>query len=209
MWTADDSCDKFYREKRKETGKRRCGPMKNDRILRIYTDGGCAGNQSDENLGGWGAIMEFAGASKELYGSCPNTTNNRMEMTALLEAFKAIRKDGQQIQVFSDSSYLMDCFRKKWYAGWQKNGWLTASKKPVENQDLWKQLLPYIKKHDISFFRVKGHVNLNSKSVNLDKLYEKFVQWNGAEFSYDDFIYVTEKNNRADELANLGIDQLR
>ena len=95
--------------------------MKNDRILRIYTDGGCAGNQSDENLGGWGAIMEFADASKELYGSCPNTTNNRMEMTALLEAFKAIRKDGQQIQVFSDSSYLMDCFRKKWYAGWQKS----------------------------------------------------------------------------------------
>ena len=80
--------------------------MRNDRILRIYTDGGCAGNQSDENLGGWGAIMEFGGAQKELYGSERNTTNNRMEMTALLEAFKAIKKDGQMIQVFSDSSYL-------------------------------------------------------------------------------------------------------
>ena len=81
--------------------------MRNDRILRIYTDGGCAGNQSDENLGGWGAIMEFGGAQKELYGSERNTTNNRMEMTALLEAFKAIKKDGQMIQVFSDSSYLI------------------------------------------------------------------------------------------------------
>ncbi len=183
--------------------------MKNDRILRIYTDGGCAGNQNDENLGGWGAIMEFGEAVKELYGSERNTTNNRMEMTALLEAFKAIKKENQIIHVFSDSSYLMDCFRKKWYVGWQKNGWKTAAKKPVENQDLWKQLIPYSERHTISFFRVKGHVDINSKSVDLDKLYRKFVEWNGSEFSYEDFLYVTEKNNRADELANVGIDELR
>ncbi len=183
--------------------------MRNDKILRIYTDGGCSGNQSDENLGGWGAILEFGEAQKELYGSQANTTNNRMEMTALLEAFKAIKKESQTIHVFSDSSYLMDCFRKKWYVNWQKNGWKTASKKPVENQDLWRQLLPYIDRHQISFFRVKGHVNLGSQNANLDKLYEKFVEWNGAEFSYEDFLYVTEKNNRADALANLGIDELR
>lgn len=189
--------------------KRRMGKMKNDRILRIYTDGGCSGNQNSENLGGWGAVMEFGSACKELYGSERNTTNNRMEMTALLEAFKAIKKEGQTIHVFSDSSYLMDCFRKKWYAGWQKNGWKTAGKKPVENQDLWKQLLPYIDRHDISFFRVKGHVNLNSKTPDFHKLYEKFREWNGEEFSYEDFQYVTEKNNRADELANIGIDELR
>ncbi len=189
--------------------KKGAGRMKNDRILRIYTDGGCAGNQHDENLGGWGAIMEFADAQKELYGSERNTTNNRMEMTALLEAFKAIKKDGQEIQVFSDSSYLMDCFRKKWYKNWQKNGWMTAAKKPVENQDLWKELLPFTEKHRISFYRVKGHVNLESKSTNLDKLYAKFVEWNGAGFTYEDFLYVIEKNNRADELANIGIDEIR
>lgn len=183
--------------------------MKDDKILRIYTDGGCAGNQNDENLGGWGAILEFGSAQKELYGSQRNTTNNRMEMTALLEAFRAIKKEKQIIHVFSDSSYLMDCFRKKWYVGWQKNGWKNASKKPVENQDLWKQLLPYLDKHDISFYRVKGHVNLNSKSTNFDNLYEKFVEWNGGQFSYEDFLYVTEKNNRADLLANMGIDELR
>lgn len=183
--------------------------MKEDRILRIYTDGGCSGNQSDENLGGWGAVMEFGSAVKELYGSERNTTNNRMEMTALLEAFKAIKKENQRIHVFSDSSYLMDCFRKKWYVGWQKNGWKTASRKPVENQDLWKALLPYIERHEISFFRVKGHVNTASKNTDFEKLYEKFVQWNGSCFSYDDFIYVTEKNNRADKLANIGIDDLR
>lgn len=183
--------------------------MWNDRILRIYTDGGCSGNQNDENLGGWGAILEFGEARKELYGSQANTTNNRMEMTALLEAFKAIKKENQMIHVFSDSSYLMDCFRKKWYVGWRKNGWRTVSKKPVENQDLWQQLLPYVERHQISFFRVKGHVDPDSKSTKLQKLYEKFTEWNGADFSYADFLYVTEKNNRADELANLGIDELR
>ena len=74
--------------------------MKNDKILRIYTDGGCSGNQSDENLGGWGAILEFGEAVKELYGSEANTTNNRMEMTALLEAFKAIKKKVRSFMCF-------------------------------------------------------------------------------------------------------------
>lgn len=183
--------------------------MKDDRILRIYTDGGCAGNQNDENLGGWGAILEFGNAQKELYGSQRNTTNNRMEMTALLEAFKAIKKENQIIHVFSDSSYLMDCFRKKWYVNWQKNGWKNAQKKPVENQDLWKELLPFLDQHEIEFFRVKGHVNLNSENTDVVKLYGKFCEWNGGGFSLDEFKHITEKNNRADELANKGIDELR
>ena len=103
----------------------------------------------------------------------------------------------------------MDCFRKKWYAGWLRNGWKTASKKPVENQDLWKQLLPFIDRHEISFYRVKGHVNTDSKTTDFGKLYQKFVEWNGTEFSFEDFMYVTKMNNRADELANIGIDELR
>ena len=189
--------------------------MRNDGVLRIYTDGGCSGNQNEENLGGWGAILEYARpgdsapASKELYGNEANTTNNRMEMTALLEAFRAIKKGDQAIQVFSDSSYLMDCFRKKWYVNWQKNGWKNAQKKPVENQDLWKELLPFLDQHEIVFFRVKGHVNLNSENTNIMKLYEKFCEWNGGGFSLDEFRYIIEKNNRADELANKGIDELR
>ena len=180
-----------------------------DRILRIYTDGGCAGNQSDENLGGWGAILEFAGVTKELYGSEPNTTNNRMEMMALLEAFRAIKKDGQTIIAFSDSSYLMNCFRDKWYVKWQKNGWKNSKKQPVENRDLWEQIIPYLERHEITFCRVKGHVNVNSKSVDMNKLYEKFLEWNGASYSYEEFLHVTEMNNRADELANVGIDEIR
>ena len=183
--------------------------MFNDKILRIYTDGGCAGNQNDENLGGWGAVLEFGSASKELFGCERNTTNNRMEMTALLRAFEAIKKEGQTIQVFSDSSYLMDCFRKGWYKGWQKNGWKTSKKTPVENQDLWQALIPYLDRHEIRFYRVKGHINLNSQVTDFDELYEKFLEWNGADFSYEDFMYVTEKNNQADALANKGIDSLR
>lgn len=183
--------------------------MKKDKILRIYTDGGCSGNQSDKNFGGWGAVLEFGGHTKELYGGEKDTTNNRMEMTALLEAFRALKKEGQVIEVYSDSSYLMDCFRKKWYKNWLKNGWKTAAKKPVENRDLWEALLPFLDQHEIRFFRVKGHVNLDSPSVNLDKLYAKFTEWNGAHYTFEEFQYVTEKNNRADELANLGIDAVR
>lgn len=176
-------------------------------VLRIYTDGGCAGNQSRTNFGGWGAVLEYGQHQKELHGSAKNTTNNLMEMTALLEAFKAVRKEGQTIEVFSDSSYLMDCFRKKWYVNWQKNGWKTAKKEPVEHKEIWEQLISYLDIHNISFYRVKGHVNLNSKATDFNKLYNKFKEWNGSSFSYEDFEYITKMNNRADELANLGIDE--
>ena len=181
----------------------------NDRILRIYTDGGCSGNQNDKNLGGWGAVLEFGSAMKELYGSERNTTNNRMEMTALLEAFRAITKENQRILVFSDSSYLMDCFRKKWYVKWQQNNWLNYKKEPVANREIWEELLPYLGRHDITFCRVKGHVDLDSPKTNAEKLYSTFLEWNGSQFSYDDFVHVVDMNNRADELANKGIDELR
>lgn len=84
-----------------------------------------------------------------------------MEMTGLLQALRAIKKPGQTIEVFCDSSYLMDCFRQKWYERWVKNGWMTSSKKPVENRELWEALLPFLDEHDISFYRVKGHVNVD------------------------------------------------
>lgn len=178
-------------------------------ILRIYTDGGCSGNQSNSNYGGWGAILEYGAHTKELYGGEADTTNNRMELTAVISAFRALKDTGRQIEVFSDSSYVSNCFREKWYESWEKNGWRNAARKSVENQDLWKELLALVRQHDVRFFRVKGHVNLNSRQTDFNKLYEKFVEWNGASFSFEDFKYITEKNNRADELANLGIDEAR
>lgn len=175
----------------------------------IHTDGACSGNQNEENIGGWGAVLEYGPHEKEICGGEINTTNNRMEMTALLEAFRALKKPGLEIDVFCDSSYLMDCFRKGWYRNWLRNGWKTASKKPVENRDLWEALLPYISEHDITFFRVKGHVNLDHPSTNAEKLYEKFKEWNGSEMTYENFEHATRMNNRADALANKGMDEFR
>lgn len=178
-------------------------------ILRIYTDGACSGNQSSQNFGGWGAILEFGEHRKELYGGTANTTNNRMELTAVIEAFKALNRDGQLVEVFSDSAYVSNCFCEKWYESWEKNKWRNAAKKSVDNQELWKELLALVRRHQVTFYRVKGHVNLSSKSANFDKIYEKFVGWNGSRFSFEDFKYITAMNNRADELANMGINQVK
>lgn len=178
-------------------------------ILRIYTDGGCSNNQGSENFGGWGAILEYGAHKKELFGGEINTTNNRMELTAVIEALKALKSPGLTIQIFSDSSYVANCFREKWYESWEKNNWRNAARKSVENQELWKELLTLVRMHNAKFYRVKGHVNLKSKSTNLESIYEKFIGWNGTAFSYEDFKYITEMNNRADELANAGIDTVK
>ena len=175
----------------------------------MYTDGACSGNQSRQNTGGWGAVLEYGTHRKELHGGEINTTNNRMELTAVIEGFAALKRDGLPVDVFSDSSYVMNCFRNGWYKSWEKNGWKTSSGKPVENQELWKALLALVRKHDVRFFRVKGHVDLSSSSTDSGKLYSKFTEWNGKEFTFDDFTHVTEMNNRADELANVGIDEIR
>ena len=176
------------------------------KTVTLYTDGACSGNPGP---GGWGAILEYNGVEKELSGGEMSTTNNRMELTAVIEAFKALKKPGQYIQVFTDSSYVANCFREKWYESWEQNKWRNAAKKSVENQELWKELLALVRQHNVAFYRVKGHVNLNSKSTDFDKLYEKFVQWNSTAFSFEDFQYVTRMNNRADELANQGINEAK
>jgi ribonuclease HI len=175
----------------------------------IYTDGACSNNQSGAGLGGWGAVLEYGAHRKEIWGGERGTTNNRMEMMALIGAFENLTKDGLRIRVFSDSSYLMECFRKKWYVKWRNNGWLTAKKEPVENRDLWEKLLSFAERHDVSFYRVKGHLSLDGSDAARQKAFAKFREWNGASFSYDDFLHATEMNIRADELANRGIDSLR
>lgn len=179
------------------------------KLLNIYTDGACSGNQERKNIGGWGAILQFGEHEKDLYGGERDTTNNRMEMMALLRAFEALKVEGQTIRVFSDSSYLMNCFRDKWYVNWRRNNWKTSGKKDVENRDLWEPLLNYLDRHTIQFYRVKGHVNLESKSTNLDQLYRKFVEWNGSEFTMEEFLYVTKMNHRVDALANKWMDENR
>ena len=118
----------------------------------LHTDGACRGNPGP---GGWGAILEFADQKKELYGHNPQTTNNRMEMTAVIESLKALKRPCE-IDLHTDSKYVLQGMTE-WLEGWKKKGWKTAAKKPVKNVDLWQQLDEQAARHQINWYWVKGH----------------------------------------------------
>lgn len=178
-------------------------------ILNIYTDGACSGNQNKKNIGGWGAILEYGEHIKNLHGGEINTTNNRMEMIAVIEALQALNREGLAIRIFTDSAYVANCFKQNWYVNWRRNGWQTKNRKDVENKELWQKLLSLVKKHDVQFFKVRGHVNPDHPRTDIRKHYNAFCKDNGEEFSLDEFLHVTKRNNEADALANQGIDTLR
>ncbi|MDM7983793.1 MAG: ribonuclease HI [Maricaulis sp.] len=121
--------------------------------ITIHTDGACSGNPGP---GGWGAILEWNGHRKELHGGERDTTNNRMEMQAAIEALKALKKPGRTVVLITDSVYLRDGITK-WIHGWKKRGWKTADKKPVKNVDLWQELDALTREHTIEWRWVKGH----------------------------------------------------
>lgn len=173
----------------------------------IYTDGACSGNQFDENIGGYGAILQYGQHKKEIYGGEKNTTNNRMELLAIIEALKLVKEQDVSIEVYSDSSYVVDCFVKKWYVNWEKNGWKNSKKAPVENQDLWTALLASVRSFsDIQFFRVKGHLNI-AKTSEVNKWFTKFKLQQAC--TLEEFEYLVTMNNRADELANIAMDEIK
>jgi ribonuclease HI len=130
----------------------------------IYTDGACSGNPGK---GGWGAVLIFGEITKEIYGYNPDTTNNRMELMAVIEALKALKKTCL-VELYLDSQYVKNGITE-WIIKWQKNGWKTADKKPIKNQDLWLELWEQKNKHNISWHWVKGHSNhpLNDKADEL------------------------------------------
>ena len=131
----------------------------------IYTDGACSGNPGP---GGWGAILEFKGVEKEISGFDPQTTNNRMELTAAYRALSLL-KEPCIVKLYSDSAYLVNGFLQKWTVNWQKNGWKNSKKEPVLNSDLWKELIALEQKHQITWIKVKGHSD-NEKNNRCDKL---------------------------------------
>jgi ribonuclease HI len=186
-------------------------------VVNFYTDGACSGNQNDTNVGGWGAILEYGDTVKELHAGELNTSNNKMELDAVINAFRQLKRDGLTIHVFTDSSYVANCFLNEWYVSWRRNGWKNKKKEPVENRERWEELLSMTEKNDVTFFRVKGHVNLDSPRTDADKMYRKFLDDNskalnskGApEIGFDDFRKLIDMNNRADELANIAMDELR
>ena len=118
----------------------------------IYTDGACSGNPGP---GGWGVVMSCQGKEKEMYGFDPLTTNNRMELTAAIQALEALTRP-VTVSLHTDSTYVLNGITK-WIQGWQRNGWKTAAKKPVKNDDLWRRLIEAMSPHDVTWVWVKGH----------------------------------------------------
>lgn len=140
--------------------------------VEIYTDGACRGNPGP---GGWGVLLIYQDTKKTLYGGAQDTTNNRMEMQAVIEALKALKSECE-VNLYTDSKYVMDSVNK-WLPGWKKRGWQTSNKKPVKNKDLWEILDIATKEHKIEWHWVKGHTG-------------------------------NPGNEKADALANRGIDEL-
>ncbi len=129
-------------------------------LIEIWTDGACSGNPGP---GGWGALLVTEGHRKELYGAASDTTNNRMELMAAIEALNALKKPSH-VKLYTDSTYVKDGLTK-WINGWKRNGWKTAAKKPVKNKDLWQALENATARHDISWIWVKGHAGEEGNEI--------------------------------------------
>jgi ribonuclease HI len=135
-----------------------------NQIVEVYADGACKGNPGP---GGWGALLMFAGKEKTLFGGEAQTTNNRMELTAVIRALEALKKSCQ-IKIYTDSSYVQKGITE-WITGWKSRNWRTADKKPVKNEDLWKQLDALVQTHSIEWIWVKGHAG-NAGNERADAL---------------------------------------
>lgn len=136
----------------------------------IYTDGACRGNPGK---GGWGAILVYGKNEKELSGGERSTTNNRMELTAAIQALSAL-KERCEVTLYSDSKYMIDAIEKKWVYSWKEKGWKKSDKSPALNPDLWEKLLKLIEKHEITFVWVKGHAG-HAYNERCDKLATDFA----------------------------------
>ena len=124
----------------------------NPKTVYIYTDGACKGNPG---VGGWGALLRYGQHEKKLLGGAAETTNNRMELTAVIEALRALKRSSR-VQICTDSQYVKNGM-ESWIEGWKKNGWQTASKQPVKNADLWRELDALVQQHQVTWTWVKGH----------------------------------------------------
>lgn len=131
----------------------------------LYTDGACSGNPG---AGGWGAILIYKGVEKEISGGEKSTTNNRMEIFAVIAGLRCL-KESCEVRIYSDSAYTVNAFNEGWIYGWMKNGWKKADGKPVANAELWSELYSETKKHKVEFIKVKGHAD-NAYNNRCDEL---------------------------------------
>ncbi len=141
--------------------------------VELYTDGACSGNPGP---GGYGIVLRYKGVEKEFSGFADNTTNNRMEITAVVEGFKLL-KEPCEVTVYSDSAYTLNAFLLGWIENWIQNNWRTAGKKPVLNVDLWQELLGVIEPHKVTWIKVKGHAD-NELNNRCDALARKQIELN-------------------------------
>lgn len=137
----------------------------------IYTDGACSGNPGP---GGWGSILMYKDNKKEISGGKTDTTNNIMELTAVIEGLKLL-KFPCKVKLYSDSAYVVNAFNEKWIYGWLKNGWRNSSKETVKNKELWQELYDLTKIHEVEFIKVKGHSD-NEYNNRCDELARNAIQ---------------------------------
>lgn len=142
----------------------------------IYTDGACSGNPGP---GGWGAVLLYGQYRKDMSGGERHTTNNRMEIKAVIEALKALHEPCA-VKVYSDSAYVVNCFQQRWIYGWMKKGWINSKGQPVENKELWQELWSLMQKHKVEYIKVKGHSD-NELNNHCDYLAREAIKsLNGA-----------------------------
>ena len=134
------------------------------KTVTVYTDGACSGNPGP---GGWAAILEYGGVEKMISGGEAVTTNNRKELTAVIQALLAL-KEPSVVELYSDSKYVIDALEKGWAWGWRKRGWVKSDKKPALNPDLWELLLGLVSQHELHYHWVKGHA-ANEKNNRCDQ----------------------------------------
>lgn len=139
--------------------------------VQIYTDGACSGNPG---AGGWAAILLYNGHEKEIYGYNKDTTNNRMELFAIIQGLNTL-KVPCEVEIYSDSAYAVDAINKGWLTAWQRADWKTADKKEVKNRDLWNDLCLKMQRHRVTFIKVKGHSD-NEYNNRCDKLARGAIQ---------------------------------
>lgn len=148
-------------------------------MLKIYTDGSCKGNGTKDSVGAW-AYLVLNDKEEILFNDCEAecaTTNNRMEMMAVIKAISDTLEyledlevnELPEIEIYTDSAYIHNCLKQKWYENWQKNGWVNSSKQPVKNKDLWELLIPYFENEKFYFYKVKGHAD-NEWNNYVDEL---------------------------------------